>query len=199
MRIIPNGSGKVNVPLVIPPGFSNVTLVFDGLSQGQLKRMTTNFGVSAPPDETTAQLIYSAYAGDVWTTLGSNLFTFLSVEMRNVAVAAEYSDVEVGTVNQEPIPPNTAVLLQKRTGLIGRSNRGRMYPPGLSYDGTWDGGGQMSDSNLATYQGCFDDFMASLGTIGAEMVVLHTDSSDPTPVQNLVVARTAATQRRRLR
>lgn len=102
------------------------------------------------------------------------------------------------------LPPNCAVLVQKRTGLGGRMNRGRMYLPGISsIDGQIDSGGNILPGGVAPVQSAVDAFFtflntsAGLGTMTP--VLLHSASSDPTPVASFVVADRLATQRRRMR
>lgn len=96
-------------------------------------------------------------------------------------------------------PPQVSVLIQKSTGLAGRSKRGRMYIPAI-VETQIDDGGLIVAANLAGMQTAADNFLADLTTNGVDMYLLHDDPLEPaTRVTALNVAPKVATQRRRLR
>lgn len=105
----------------------------------------------------------------------------------------------------DSLPSNSSILVQKRSNLGGRKNRGRMYWPLLiAQTGVTETGVALS-TTVATLQTAFtnviNDF--ALGTGGSpvmDMVILHrTSIEDPTTVTSLIVQPLIATQRRRLR
>jgi hypothetical protein len=104
------------------------------------------------------------------------------------------------------LPPNCAVLLQKRTGLGGRKNRGRLYMPHSVPEGAVNEAGIIDSVWVATHNTQAAIWMDRLTNGGGTstptpMVVLHSLPSDPlpTPVTQLIAQSTLATQRRRLR
>lgn len=108
---------------------------------------------------------------------------------------AGYAGLQTG----DPSPPQVAVLVQKSTGLSGRKNRGRMYLPG-PVDAGVESSGLLTTTYLAQLQSAVDAFGDDLSTAGYAPVVLHTEAADtPTPINEFVVVRKVATQRRRLR
>jgi len=96
-------------------------------------------------------------------------------------------------------PPQVAVLVQKSTGLAGRSNRGRMYVPG-PVAAAVESDGRLTTTYQGQVQTAMNAFLADLSTNLAPMVLLHADpAATPTTVTSLVVQSKVATQRRRLR
>lgn len=114
----------------------------------------------------------------------------------------------VGTLAQQNLPPNTAYLVKKSTGLAGRANRGRVYvPPYEISEGTIDNSGYLSGAGQALRQASWNTFLAAVEAItpgNTTLQLLHTSTLvDPTPNSTTVTAVTVdgrvATQRRRLR
>lgn len=187
------------MPLVIPTGFSQITLDFRIPAPGGSKVASTTFGVGAPPAASDLTTICDQWALTVWSLLGSDQCTFLGGSMRDALFTYEDVRSEDGTKTLELPPPNVTLLVKKVTNGAGRKNRGRMYPPGMVYETTYDATGQMSESDAGDYTDILDDFRQWCNDEGYDMHILHTDETAPTAVQNLVADRTAATQRRRLR
>lgn len=99
------------------------------------------------------------------------------------------------------MPPNCALLVQKRSALGGRSHRGRMFLAGALVNGDTDAAGVLGSGLLTDYQEAIDEWhttSVASDTCG-EWVILHTASSDPDVIVNLPVQGKIATQRRRLR
>lgn len=98
-----------------------------------------------------------------------------------------------------------ALLIQKNTGLGGRSNRGRMYLPGIA-EAAIDEGGVVESGYLSSAQTVATQFLNELSApdssphIQSPMVVLHSSGSEAPPqVLSLVVSSVMATQRNRQR
>lgn len=187
------------MPLVIPTGFSQVTIDHSIPSPGGSKVASTTFGVASEPSALQVTNIFNNYFISVFEPLGSSGVTILGASMRDELFTYEYEDPTAGTNTLALAPPNVTLLVKKSTNGAGRKNRGRMYPPGLCYETTYDETGTMTIGSLNDYQDAFDAFLEGLSLSAAEMVVLHNDETAPTVVQNLVVDPVAATQRRRLR
>jgi hypothetical protein len=103
------------------------------------------------------------------------------------------------------LPQSVALLLQKRTGLSGRRNRGRMYLPGIN-EAVVDSRGQVLAASIASLNASLATWLGKFGTIMADfdnMVILHSlgisGAPPPTVVTQMLVDPVAATQRRRLR
>jgi hypothetical protein len=107
-----------------------------------------------------------------------------------------------GLSTPAPLTPNTAVLVQKRTILGGRSNRGRFYVPGLPEDSV-DGSGSILLTPLTALQAGANNYLAAAQAAPEveNLVVLHDQLvvGPPTPVTSLQVQTLVGTQRRRLR
>jgi hypothetical protein len=113
----------------------------------------------------------------------------------------ERVDPTVGGRVQDPDVPSAAILVTKETALGGRSNRGRIFLPGVAEVDT-NAGGLLGEGEQSDWQDAFDDFLAGLtgGAFITKMVLLHNDTEvAPTDVTALVVNQLLASQRRRLR
>jgi hypothetical protein len=100
---------------------------------------------------------------------------------------------------------NTAVLVQKRTNLGGRRNRGRMFIPCPDISGSVSVAGVLPSGELGEWQDRADAFLAAINEAESpdpvgDLALLHaTGSSAATSITALTVAPKVATQRRRLR
>lgn len=187
------------MPIVIPNGFSQVVLDFTIPAPNGDKVCSTTFGVSQIPTAQVLESICDIYEETVWVPAGTTRGRFVGGSIRDSLSTFENVRSVPGGGSGAMYPPNVSLLVKKVTNGAGRKNRGRMYPPGLVYEATYDDQGVMSPTNLGEYQDFFDDLVAGLDTLGAGMVVLHSDETAPTGVVSLAVQAVAATQRRRLR
>jgi len=183
----------------IPAGCSLATLKFQMPHAGGSRTAVFTFGIEAEPTLSVADLIGGLYNEHVWLINGSNQATFLSAGVMDEAFGYEVPQNTVGGHGGELPPPNVTLLVRKWSGIRGRKNQGRMFPPGLVYEGTFNNAGVMSSGDRGTYQEAFDNFLTALDTEGFPMVLLHNEVLPQTPVLALYVEGTAATQRRRLR
>jgi hypothetical protein len=112
----------------------------------------------------------------------------------SIFVDSEFVGGEAG----DPLPPNTAALVSLRTGLSGRSNRGRAYWPGYT-EASADGPifNSTSAGNLAS---AYFDFAGGIDTIdpGATLAVVSITNAIAHPVTTFFVEPSFATQRNRL-
>lgn len=113
------------------------------------------------------------------------------------------SATSVGTNSSDFLPQNCALLLQKRSEVGGRRNRGRMYIPGVP-ETACNEVGVLTTTYTNAVKGLCDTFAAEYQDPAefntSAMVILHS-TGDPTPteVTLLTVDERIATQRRRLR
>lgn len=100
------------------------------------------------------------------------------------------------------LPPNSAMLLHKRTARGGRRGRGRMYVPWAIGATEVDEAGVIAGATVTAQQTKATAFLSALGSNGVPMVVLHdpglTATGPPNPVTSLLVDARVGTQRRRL-
>lgn len=198
--------------MIIPPGYGHVRVI-QGLN-GDNEFMLNTFGVDLSAaggnyEDAVAQ-IYGAWNGNV-TPNSSNQSNLFGVDL---VVGQDGLDPIVVSTNTVPVaggrsismpPQNTCVLVQKRTALGGRRNRGRMYVPNLLADADVSDLGDLTGAWQAALQTSFDNLLTALDTglggspIPTPMVILHGTVGIPTPVTSLIVSGKAATQRQRMR
>lgn len=200
----------------IPAGFGNQTFRYALAASDEEKTFSLGFRAAAGGSEAQLKAAAEDMLADYKTTFhttpdpeGTMLVPWVfrgSRVLTNVAGVLhsyEYEDVIVGDAAGAAPTVNTTLLVKKKTGLAGRTNRGRMYVPLFGFDESGlDVYGEMTSGDLAIFQGLWDDFFA-LGT-GAGLwipVLLHADGSAEAPddITSFVVSPIAATQRRRMR
>jgi hypothetical protein len=102
-----------------------------------------------------------------------------------------------GTGASGDVSPGVCLLVQKRTALGGRKNRGRLYYPIAEAD--VGQGGAVASGALTAAGTAWNNFWDDLEVGSNQMAVFHSDLSTPTLVVSLQVSGLTATQRRRLR
>lgn len=191
--------------VIIPAGYAQAS--FGGLVAGDTEVAWFTLGLDLD-GALTPGLASALY--DVWTdnlaSSTSSDFTFTDVHVKAGPSATgptdEFSGGTVaGTVLVSMVPINTAVLVRKVTALGGRSGRGRMYPTGQVMVTSVGGAGVLTSSAQSIIDGAWFAFEADIRLVPgvADLVLLHSSSSDPTPITNLQPQPKVATQRRRLR
>lgn len=193
--------------LVIPPNCAQIALHFS--LPGQAGDVISTFAVETLPD-----LDWQETVEDAVTPFTVNVLPLLAsvvqlVEATYVAnpggplIGGVVPVATFGTNAAAPLPPNCTWLIRKNSNLIGRTNRGRMYLPGLVEPNVTAAGtidlGQVTDMNA----GLADWLAAVQASVGA-FVILHDDGgagalADPAPVTSLICQEKIATQRGRLR
>lgn len=101
-------------------------------------------------------------------------------------------------------PANCALLVQKRTALAGRTNRGRMFIPGVVTETTVQESGVIDNATVVALQAVAVAFLADIAATSRSMVILHSEETGPVlpvapVVTQLVVQNILGTQRRRMR
>jgi hypothetical protein len=189
--IIPSGYGAVALPIVntATPRAAYVTWGFQ------------NVGALIGPI-IAADAVMDALESTVSPALDSSC-TIGPAEVRlNIGgvenVGSSTETQTGGSADQRPAP-NCALLVQKRSGVSGRKNRGRFYWPWAINNASINEAGVISTGTVNDFQDIFDNFLENLSTEGIPMRILHNSAGTPAPVIGLSVSPLVATQRRRLR
>ena len=125
-------------------------------------------------------------------------------------LAYNNSGILTGNNGASTLPPQVTLAISMRTGLSGRSFRGRVYMVGLSNLDT-GAGGLISTAKAAGLSAVWNNLRTSLVTAGFQLCVLSLYSGKdpsghkkprivglPTPVTAIVCGLRVDTQRRRL-
>lgn len=183
--------------LIVPPGFAQVTMQYANAS-GLGSKLAFTFGVGRAPSADLADDIKVWWDIDLQPVTSQHYLLEL-IKLRSDVGEADLVVNETGAVSGATMPPNVAALVQKRTGLAGRANRGRMYLPGVLPEDTVDNGGTISTVQRDGLQVVMEHLLDMADTNWGGVQLFHNGSSDPTTVTSLPVLATVATQRRRVR
>lgn len=182
---------------VIPNGYSRVTFEYDAVS---LAGSAPVWGISIESNPTSDMLdLFQAWYETDWAPLVSEAYILRRIVMRNDFVSLEREILLAGESTAADCQPNTALLVSLSSGLVGRANRGRVYFPGVLNEDTVSGSGLVFAGKIEDYDTAFQALGTALAAEDASMVILHSNSSDPTPVVGYTIQQRVATQRRRLR
>jgi hypothetical protein len=189
---------------------------------GDPEEMLVTLGVAENFGETFTQTAAEQFATIFQTTIltsMSNQYTFRGVHVRvgpdGLGQVLVVERAVLGSSVASPVPPNTAVLIAKQTGLGGRRNRGRAYIPGID-EALVDPAGNLTPGALTAFQTDATAWLAETAAMAevSEVVIFHStpDKQEvpggplvpqpaiaPTAVTSMVVRPKVATQRRRLR
>lgn len=182
---------------MIPPSCSLVSLIFSAESP-MGSNPTFTFAVGQPPTKDLTDIVYTWWH-DSYRDEQDNQSTLLRIGCRNELVEAGYDVGENGLRIADSASPQTSCLVQKKTGLVGRQNRGRMYWPFVLPQGEVLRDGTINGVTRSDLQVIATSLFEVLELEGPGMVILHSGSSDPTTVTELQVAAQTGTQRRRNR
>jgi hypothetical protein len=177
------------MPLIIPPGYAQLTVKFHAGSTGRACVSVFGVAVATPPTITDLNAFSTSlsayYRGQIKSPGTYDGIRALigqdggdPVELNSVAGAG------AGTTNVEMVPPQVMVLLRKTTALAGRRNRGRTFWPDLQETHVTSAGA-LSSTMLTSLTTTASDILSlfSAGTVFDGMVLLHaTGDTDPTPV-----------------
>lgn len=192
---------------IIPPGFAQVLHRIRMSTATSDYLVTYGVSVETPGSQAMVNALHSAFS-DTWDDFMPTGYTIPGAILRvgqdgTDPVTFESNNAAgTGAGGAGVFPPNTAMLVQKRTGLGGRRNRGRMYIPAVVPEAGADNAGLIDPTYLAGRQTAATAFLAAVAAVSGvgTMVVLHSEApSTPAGVTSLVVDPRLATQRRRLR
>lgn len=196
------------MPLVIPPGFAQLTVPMKHASL--VRSAVVTFGVATNGAFTPTELCDRA-AADFQAALQTTIDSQVTVGPVEASVgqdggenlAAVGSHTFVGTRASDSQPPNCALIARKLTNRGGRRGRGRMFLPWCIAETAVDEVGVITPANVTTINGLLDDLLDNLLTAPAiQMVLLHSTGNTPTgapdAVQSLQLDTRIGNQRDRL-
>jgi hypothetical protein len=197
----------MQVAQVIPDGYAAVAHKMSLVGGGRTALVTDAFKLTAStfPGIVSADAITDAFI-NAYKPVVTNSWRFLGAIVRfgpsPTGPTFETGRSVVGTEPNSSVTANTAVLVQKRTALGGRSNRGRFFVPGppetlIGVDGV------LAATVATAWQNAANNYK-SAAEVAPEidfLVILHdaTVVGVPTPVTALTSQSLVGTQRRRLR
>ena len=191
----------------IPPGFAElwVKTTFTGDAEPMFYRLGLVLAVGVGGDLTGTNNIVQAWQTAIRPCVSSSVtlnggYVLWGQDGGDLRIDSTIA-VQAGTGGATNLPPNTALLVRKLTGLGGRRNRGRMFIPGVPNTNVTSAGA-IGGATLPTYQTAIDAARtAVVATAEVTAVALFHDSAPfaPTTITTLEAQALVATQRRRLR
>lgn len=188
----------------IPPGYAQINLIYGGVA---MPRGAQNaLGAFISPFVGDTQALADSIANEWKIALQPALpstVRMVSVRVKKGPNATGSEAVKAVGVNgsrsTDVDAPNVCALVRKVTASGGRTNRGRLFHPGVAEGGT-DAGGVLQSGERTLLQARYDLLVSNLVAINVGLVILHTALElVPTPITSLAVQDLVATQRRRLR
>lgn len=205
----------------LPSGYANVRLMHDGI--GALNIVGSAIGVATGVNggQEIADTVASAW-NDALLQGGARLNSGWTFTGTQVTVGDDDEEFQLfignlvvnGSNSQPCLPPNVAKLIRKRTALLGRKYRGRMFlPSGYLLDVEVGNGGLIDNAIIAGETLSLEDFFNELTIEGMPPVLIHQYGTyvdhngvtrtvaplAPTPIVALTPDALVSTQRRRLR
>lgn len=186
------------------------TVLYSGFPKQQVN--VFHFATAGAPTHTDfaeiADFLEDVYV-EAWESLASNQVGVSGFEMRDMSVDDGIVDViapstTIQGIASIPIPEvNVAYVLSWRTGLAGRSQRGRTYLPGWELDKV--NGSTIASGGITALQAFGDALIAAASGAGHALQVVsfrHNNAfrttGQKTPVTSCVVNTNVGTQRRRV-
>lgn len=172
--------------------------------------MGWSIGVQAEPTETASDIAIDAYNSFVSAFIpstGAMLagWTFVGVEVTRTFAGnpdrANFGPPIIGTGGAAGQTLNSALLVNKNTGLGGRKNRGRAFVPPFNLpEGSVDQAGFIAPVDRGNQQAGYLSYVNAMEAAGLFLWLFHSDPADaPSAIVSLLVQPQVATQRRRMR
>lgn len=194
--------------VIIPPGFIQVTYRWLVGGDPEIQTSAMGFRIDTPPfTQADATALWVAWSDAMLPRLSSGS----SLRGLEVLVGSDgdYPEFEViaallGTDGANTTPTNTAILVDKKTGVAGRRNRGRMFL-WQPQEGQVDNNGYLQalvQSGIQTRVQQWIDQSYLNANVDRWVLLHHSGSATPTIPPVTVypqVAAQVATQRRRMR
>jgi hypothetical protein len=190
------------VPIVVPPGFANVRVLYINGSSGMSLSNSYGVDVATPLTQTDVNNLSSALAVSYKPVLSTgSLFSGIHVEEGQDGDPLVWdSTTGVGAGSRTvsaPATPQVQFLMDKRTALGGRKHRGRTFLGDVA-----EGDVDLTGTVLAATVTLLTTFGVNVKanfTAGAwaGMCILHSDATVPTPVTTFTPDPLAATLRPR--
>jgi len=182
---------------VIPGNNARVSFTYAPVSPSG-SRITWGFGCAQAPNTTTVAELEAWYVAEYVPHCNED-YVLERIEMRSDSLVFDSVVSIPGEEDAPAAPPGSSALISLSSGLPGRSNRGRVFLPGVTPEDRMNNKGQMFDAQRLLIGDIFTSLETLLDGLSAGLVILHSTSSDPTPVTSWTVQALTATQRRRLR
>lgn len=192
--------------MLIPENFAQVNAFWTGSAMP--RGAQTTFAIEVPlslPPQQVAELVEDAMeeSGFAASLSTSVAITKLLVKIgpNDIGPSGEFAVNIPGEVGNEPVPPNTTLLVRKGTAFGGRHGSGRYFLPGLP-EAQVSGAGIVSELMMGDYRSQQTAFLSALSLRNVPMFLLHADDTGelgPLEVTSLAPQSRVATQRRRLR
>lgn len=197
----------------IPEGFAQAAWITEGQYGTGPFVFTMGLGIaSGGPDLVAiANQCHAAYKYAFQSPMSNGLTgqkVTLTVNVGGALGSVDSDDPPfTGQRSADDDPIALALLVNKRTALLGRRGRGRMFVPGVLAGDDTGLGGEYTTSARESFQERCDDFLEYLIGNTPGMVdplellpcVLHSDDTTPTPISSLVLNRKVGVLRKRLR
>lgn len=202
--------------LVIPANFFLISFVHEQVDVPDQLICTMGLGVNAGTS-TPANFddLADAWEANIVTPILSVDQTFVRMNVADSGgVVLSVDRADVGGYAPAIAPPNNAIIVEKRTGLSGRENRGRMYLPAVA-EGEVSNAGRLDPTHRSGVDLDFANFQTALEAIDAGEwfpYILHTkkwnggvepadpgNAPAPTQITSWYTRPIIGTQRRRLR
>lgn len=184
------------MPLVIPSGYAQCSIEIQAALDTDPYFVT--FGIQSPIVTDVAEDVADSFS-TAWAARLDNGFTITGCRVRDSVSVDEFAANTTGTRAGTELPCNCACLIRKRSSLVGRKNRGRMFMPGLLPASDIGETGIIQSTLRTNIQNAANAWFTDMSTRGFDLAILHTSSTSPTLVSSLEVDNVIATQRRRLR
>jgi hypothetical protein len=194
---------------VIPIGFSDFSVEIAHSLYGRRSFVTGGVDNGANLDPSNiAQAVFDSFTIPLMLGRLDSNATVMSATVRmgtdgSPLIGVSTSPPEAGTLSQSTVAANSAVLVNKRTALGGRKNRGRWFLPWFITESEVDEIGIITPASVASLQTALNACLVAFQAAPIDgLVILHDSESppphDPTPVVQLQASSLIGSQRRRL-
>lgn len=195
----------VAMPLVIPPGFFNVSFQFTQVGSGQKAAFTTGVKGPDPLDPVDANDFEVAVRTPILPLMTADWVHDKVTWSSGAGTVRETFLNAPGTDQTAALIAAAAILVHKRTTLPGRQGRGRWFIPGPG-EGAVDGVGNLTAGRLTDWTNAMTAVLFNVNTTTAyDFYLLHNQvlggpvPPPPTEIISLDVSPKCGIQRRRLR
>lgn len=192
------------MPILIPPGFAEVTVHFTPSGSGRACNSVFGLGL----DDTWDELTFGSFSSNLSTSYKQVLHTGGHYDGLTALVGQDGGDPVVfettegagnGTRTGDLAPPQVQALVKKSSATFGRKGRGRTFVPDMlesqiNDDGSLTSGGLTVVGTFATQvlEAFNDVILPSTG-----MYILHSSSTPPSLVTSYSAENKVATLRPR--
>lgn len=198
------------MPVVIPPGYA-LCSVEHWLADYPRPAVTTMgmkvLGTVDGAGNNVADQFFTAFSSAYLATMDTevrlrNARAVVGQDGGDPLVFTSASDM-AGGQSRSSTAPALALMITKNTALGGRKNRGRFYFPWAMDDNAVGQNGAVLPAIVTNFATRSANFLADLENAGGTLglldgaVILHSDSTPPTPITSLVPNPTIRTQRNR--